>query len=237
MTDPKLPIETTHDAPDQELVDEATAAAHEPPQGLPRWKTCLALTGALLCLGLMAVGSYFMWKNNSFLNIPPEDPGQELSFVIEPGSAFLAVARNLETAGLVTDADMFLGMAEAQELTGKVRAGEFLLSTGWLPDRILTEITTKPGVMRKFTVREGLTWWQVGALVEEAGLGSAEEFAAAVQDPELLAKYSIPAKTAEGYLFPETYLLTKASQPDAATMAELMISEFFRQARGVFGDE
>ncbi len=220
---------TSQDSPDSKLL-----AAAAPPKS---WRSYVALAAVFMSIGLMAVGSYFMWKNFSFLHIAPEDPGQEIHFIIKPGSAFITIARNLENAGLVTDADMFVGLAEFQELTGKVRAGEFALNTGWLPDQILTEITTKPGVMQKFTVREGLSWWQVAALVEQAEMGTSEEFAAAISDPALLAKYNIPAETAEGYLFPETYMLTKAMHPDAQTMAELMIKEFFRKAKGVFGDE
>lgn len=207
------------------------------PHAIPKWKLAVALVGVLMSVGVMALGSYFMWKNHDFLNIPPEDPGREISFVIKPGATFMAVARDLQAEHLIKDAEMFLGMAEVKKLTNKVRAGEFILNTGWLPDQILTEITSKPGVMRKFTVREGLTWWQIGALVEKAGLGTAEDFSAAIHDKGLLAKYGIPADNAEGYLFPETYMLTKAHGMDAAGMAELMIQEFFKQARGVFGPD
>lgn len=232
MTKPEAPIETSKDTPDAELAAEAALA----PTPLPKWKMTVAFTGALLCIGLMFVGSYFMWKNYSFLNLSPEDPGRVLSFVIEPGSAFITIARNLEAEGLITDADMFVGLAQVNDLTGKVRAGEFHLSTGWVPNQILTEITTTPGVMQKFTLREGLNWWQVAARVEKAGLGSAELFQQAVHDPELLKKYNIPAESAEGYLFPETYMFTKAHDMSETALAELMIKEFFRQAKGAFGD-
>ncbi|MGE4506425.1 MAG: endolytic transglycosylase MltG, partial [Desulfovibrionaceae bacterium] len=172
-----------------------------------------------------------------FETVPPESPGREASFVIPPGAHFLAVASDLAAQGFVTDVPRFLALARAKGLTAKVRAGEFLLSTNWLPDRILTEITSTPGVMQRFTVREGLTWWQVAGLVEKAGLGSAAQFAEAVHDPALLARWSIPASTAEGYLFPETYMFTKAHEMDEAGLAELMVSEFFSKARGVFGEE
>lgn len=188
----------------------------------------------MLAFGIMAVGTWFIIKTSMFLYVPPEDPGREVVFVVEPGQTFLQIARNLHAENLITDVKRFWGMAEEKGLTAKVKAGEFLLHTNWLPDKVLETITSSPGILHPFTVREGLTWWQVGALMEEAGLATAEEFAAAVRDPELLAKYAIPADTAEGYLFPETYMLTKAGDNSARTLTERMVKECFRVVDEVY---
>lgn len=190
----------------------------------------VAYAGIVLCLGMMTVGSWFLYRTWTFLNLPPEDPGQDIRFVIEPGETFLSIARALKNDNLISDVKQFIAFAEGKQLTAKVKAGEFLLNSGWLPDQVLTTITSTPGILYRFTVREGLTWWQVAALVEEAGLGSAEEFNTAVHDPELLAQFNIPADTAEGYLFPETYMLTRARENSARSVAEMMLREFFTNA-------
>lgn len=195
----------------------------------------VALAGVVLCLGMMAVGSWFLYRTWSFLNLPPEDPGSDVRFVIEPGQHFLTIARGLHERKLITDVKQFVAFAQDKGLTAKVKAGEFLLNTGWLPDRVLTTITSTPGILHRFTVREGLTWWQVARLVEEAGLGSYEDFDKAVHDPALLAEYHIPADSAEGYLFPETYMLTRARDNSARSVAEMMIREFFKKAPEALG--
>ena len=200
-------------------------------------RSAIALLLALFCLGVMSMGSYFMWKNYDFLYAPPETPGKDINFLIPHGSLFSETAQQLQARGLVKDAQMFLGLAEAKGLTSKIQAGEFLLNTGWLPQRILKEISSGPGLMHRFTVREGLTWWQIADLVQEAGLGNAHEFSQAVHDKHLLAQYSIPAETAEGYLFPETYMFTKARELNTRQIVEMMMREFFQQAKNVFGSE
>ena len=197
----------------------------------------LALAGVVLCLGMMATGSWFLYRTYTFLYVPPEEPGREAVFVIEPGQSFLAIARGLKSENIVSNVKQFVALAEERQLSSKVKAGEFLLNTGWLPEKVLETITTTPGILHRFQVREGLTWWQVGALVEEAGFGNATEFDAAVHDPELLAQFNIPADSAEGYLFPETYMFTRARENSARGVAEMMLKEFFKNARQVLGDE
>ncbi|WP_022660710.1 endolytic transglycosylase MltG [Paucidesulfovibrio longus] len=197
----------------------------------------VAYAGIVLCLGMMAVGSWFLYRTWTFLNIPPEDPGRDVRFVIEPGQHFLTIARGLKEERLISDVKQFLAYAQDKQLTEKVKAGEFLLNTGWLPDRVLTTITSTPGILHRFTVREGLTWWQVADLVQEAGLGTYEEFDAAVHDPKLLAQFNIPADSAEGYLFPETYMLTRARENSAHSVAEMMVREFFKNAEAALGEK
>ncbi len=176
--------------------------------------------------GAGAVG----WKIWDFAKVPPETPGVEQLFVIEQGESFESIAKRLHAAGLIRDTLLFRGMARYAKLGSKVRAGEFELSTGWTPMRLLKELTTSSGVQHKLSVPEGLTVRQVAKIVQDSGFGSAESFMKAAADPALLAKYDIPSKSAEGFLFPETYLFTRRKGDDAAYVVEAMLKEFRRQA-------
>ncbi|MBN2140133.1 MAG: endolytic transglycosylase MltG [Desulfovibrionaceae bacterium] len=191
---------------------------------------CLALASA----ALMLAGSWFVWRAWDFLYLPPEDPGQEKIFVIEPGQTFLSIARGLERERLVKDADKFLALAEEKNLTSRARAGEFELSTGWLPERTLEVITRTPGVMARVVVREGLTWWQTAEAIAQAGLVPAQDFGRAAHNAGLLSEYDIPADSAEGYLFPETYLLTRPRNDPGPAMVRTMLDEFAKNARKVW---
>jgi UPF0755 protein len=91
-----------------------------------------------------------------------------------------------------------------------------------------------PGIQRKLAVPEGLTMRQTARIVEEAGFGTAESFLRAANDKALLEKYAVPADTAEGFLFPETYLFSRKPGNDAAYVVEAMLREFFRQIRIVW---
>ncbi|HKI81149.1 MAG TPA: endolytic transglycosylase MltG [Pseudodesulfovibrio sp.] len=197
------------------------------------------LIGSVLLAVLAGLGAggykwYKAWQEEQFLKTAPETPGREVLFRVEPGQIFTIIAANLKNEGLITDTRRFYRLAVRSGKGSSVRAGVFRLSTGWLPERVLTELTSSSGVMRRVSVREGLTWWQTARIIEQTGLGDADGFAEAVADPKLLTELGIGAKTAEGYLFPETYLLTPPKNNPARHMAEVMIREFFKNAHKVW---
>ncbi len=196
----------------------------------------ISLLGLVLLAGI-GVGGYYgyqSWQDRRFLVVPAETPGRDLVFRVEPGQIFRTIARNLKNVGLISDTRRFLALAQLSGKTSSIRAGQFVLNTGWLPEKILHELTSSAGIMKKVAVREGLTWWQTAKKIEDAGLGARETFAAAVADPALLEQYGIQSQNAEGYLFPETYMLTPPRGDQSEYMAKTMIEEFFRNADKVW---
>jgi len=204
---------------------------------MARKRTIIISLAVLVLLTGLGVGGYFgykAWQEQQFLTVPPETPGRDLVFRVEPGQPFTTISSNLKKTGLITDTRRFLKLARQSGKTASIRAGQFKLSTGWTPAQMLHELTTSAGIMKKASIREGLTWWQTADKIQAVGLGTHESFAKAVADPALLAKYGVQAKDAEGYLFPETYLLTPPTGDQSAYMAETMIKEFFRNAAKVW---
>lgn len=176
------------------------------------------------------------WLEEQFLTVPPESPGRDIMFRVEPGEIFTTISTNLKKSGLITDTRRFLKLAQQTGKTSSLRAGQFKLSTGWTPAQILHELSTSAGIMKKASIREGLTWWQTATKIQAARLGTFKNFAEAVVDPELLKQFGIEANNAEGYLFPETYLLTPPKGDQSRYMVEIMLKEFFRNAAKVWPD-
>jgi len=169
-----------------------------------------------------------------FLTVPPERPGHDKAVFIDPGQSFESVAAMLVTEGVLRDAQGFRFLAKVTEKGGRIKAGEFVVSTGWTPLRLLDYLTTAKGVQHKLVAPEGLTMRQVARLAEEAGLCSAQAFLKAASDPELLKKYAIPAETAEGFLFPDTYLFTRKRADDGTYVVETMLREFWKRVEAVW---
>lgn len=165
---------------------------------------------------------------------PAEVPGREAVVLIRPGMSLPAIASELERQGLIRSAHAFLFLARLHSRMGAARAGEFLLNSGWPPQEILRVLTTTSGLQHRVQVREGLSWWTAARLFEAEGLASREGFAQAMRNATLLEKYSIPAASAEGaegFLFPQTYLLPRSFGDNGAAAVEAMLKEFERQAR------
>jgi UPF0755 protein len=162
---------------------------------------------------------------------PAEVPGREVVVLIRPGMTLPAIAGELERQGLVKSSHAFLFLAKLHSRMASARAGEFLLNSGWTPQEILRVLTTTSGLQHRIQVREGLPWWTVARLFEAEGLASRDGFAQAMKNATLLEKYGIPAASAEGYLFPQTYQLPRSFDDGSVAAVEAMLKEFSRQAR------
>jgi len=187
----------------------------------------------VLLVGLLVAG-LVGYRAYEFLVVPPQTPGVTKTVFIEPGQSFDAVAAMLVAEGVLRDAAGFRLLAKFTEKGSRIKAGEFEVSTGWTPLRLLNYLTTAKGVQHKLAAPEGLTMRQIARLAEEAGLCTAEAFLKAARDPELLEKYHVPADTAEGFLFPNTYLFTRKRGDDGAYVVEAMLKEFWKQADAVW---
>lgn len=202
-------------------------------------KRTLVIILLFLSLSAIIVGSryaYKAWQDHHFLTVPPETPGTSLEFRVKKGQLLSTIARNLQTQHIITDSRRFQRLAVRKGKGSAVRAGRFLLNTGWTPEKVLDVLTTTPGILKRVSIREGLPWWQVARKISHADMGSVEDFEKVAHDTALLRKYGIKADSAEGYLFPETYLLSPPNTGRAQYMVETMLRQFFINAAKAWPD-
>lgn len=191
---------------------------------------------ALIVVTIMVAGcaAIAAWYFHRFLTTPPETPGREITVRIDQGMSFDAIAGLLHKEGAVTDPTAFKLLARYSRQDVRLKAGEYLLSTGYTPQRVLDLLVSGQAILYKVSVPEGLTMRQIARLVEQAGLGSQESFERAARDKELLAKFGVPSDNAEGFLFPETYLFTRKPGNDARQVVEAMLAQFAKRAAKVW---
>ena len=164
-----------------------------------------------LLLGLLFCGGYVAFEAYNFLQVPPETNGRDLYFDVLPRQGFKDVARSLEEAHLISNAQYFRLLARYMQVDQKLKAGRFALNTGWLPLKILDTLVYGRPVLYRVTVPEGLSMWQTAHLLSTKGFVDENVFLQVVQDPSFLRHHGIPFANAEGFLMPDTYLL---KQPD-----------------------
>ena len=179
------------------------------------------------------------YEAHTFLNTAPETPGREVFYDVPAGARLAQVSAGLVKLGVVTDARKLDLLARYKKWENRLQAGRFALNTGWLPEKVLDELVNGHPVLYRVTVPEGLSWWQTGKVLEEAGLVVFEDFRKVVTDPDFLRHYGIPFATAEGFLMPDTYLLKKNEVIDLAqakAVAGRMVDNFWRKTANVWPD-
>ncbi len=145
---------------------------------------------------------------------------------VPTGSSFKSVAAMLEERGFIRSKDGFYLIAWLRNELDSIKAGEYYLSPAMTPEEILDVIVSGRPIEYQITIPEGYNIFQIASMLKHSKLiKKKDEFIQAVRNPELLKTYHIPADSAEGYLFPDSYLIPKGYTPHE--MAKLMINRFY----------
>lgn len=145
---------------------------------------------------------------------------------IPSGSSFKSVAAMLQKRGFIRSEHAFYLLAWYRNMLGALKAGEYYLSPSMKPGKILDIISTGRSIEYQITIPEGYNIFQIAAILKHAKLIKKKgEFIDTVRDAAFLKKVSIPAESAEGYLFPDSYLVPSGYTPQA--IASLMINRFY----------
>jgi UPF0755 protein len=86
-------------------------------------------------------------------------------------------------------------------------------------------LTSGSQELHRVTIPEGWTAGRIAGHLEAEGITSAGAFEEAVRNPELLGDFGIPAESAQGYLYPDTYMFEQ--DYPAEKVARHMIVTFF----------
>lgn len=205
-------------------------------RAFPRRHPALCVLAALL-LCLLGSGGWIWHEADVFLHTPPSAPGKNLIIDIKPGATLTQAAELLEKEGVITNALCFRILSRWKKKENHIQAGRFLVSTGWLPEKVLDMLVSGTGMLQKVTIREGLPWWAVAEALEKQGLCRAADFTSVIHDPEFLRHWGIPFPSAEGFLFPDTYLMPSPEEQNrssARTAANRMVENFWKQAATVW---
>jgi UPF0755 protein len=115
-----------------------------------------------------------------------------------------------------------------------IKAGDYEIHTGEKMQAIFKKLQKGHETLFRATIPEGLTIKKTALILEELGICSADDFAAASEDTALLGKHGIKAKSAEGFLFPDTYYFPKNYSGEKAV--DKMISTFFEKLSEIYDE-
>lgn len=166
------------------------------------------LLGVFLLLVVVAGAIGFLGM--SFVNKAPSTDATTVIYELKPGQGFNTVANELESEGVIKNAFAFSMYARFTNQRPKIKRGEYALARNMKPSEVLAVITSGKSISKPFTVAEGLNIYEIADLYEKQGFGKKDEFLRIVRDPAFVKRLiGEDASSLEGYLFPETYMITK----------------------------
>ncbi len=156
----------------------------------------------------------FMYLRSAFLS--PVDSNDRSTVLVEvaPTKTSRDISNMLKEKGLVKSVWPMVLLARLNGYDTKFRAGEFEISKSMNVIEILQKLISNQVFKRKVLIREGMSVWQVGEIVELAGLLPRLDFESALTNKDLLRKAGITGDSFEGYLFPETYNFSRPITPE-----------------------
>jgi UPF0755 protein len=145
-----------------------------------------------------------------FLSAGPGQSTEQIVFEIPNGSSFKKIAEELEAKGVVASSLKLRILAKLGALGGRVKRGEYALNKGMTPQEILGVLISGKSIQYPVTFPEGANVYEMAAAVEAKGIFKAADFLAATRDKKIIQELlGVEVSSLEGYLFPETYNVTK----------------------------
>ena len=150
--------------------------------------------------------------------------GDAREFEIPAGAGTKAIGQRLVDAGIVRDTVTYRVALWLSGDARRLKAGEYLFDHPMTAREVLGKIARGEVDLVNITFREGLAIAEMAAIFEAQGLGSALSFRDAAGTRSLVADIDPVARDLEGYLFPETYAVSRHAA--ASTLVRAMVDRF-----------
>ncbi|HEY2469338.1 MAG TPA: endolytic transglycosylase MltG [Terracidiphilus sp.] len=192
-----------------------------------RKKRGLGAAGFLLGLFLIAILAVGAAGWTIFT---PFGPSAETFVDIAPGSSTIQIAQQLQSAGVVRSQFAFDLWRWVRK--GKLKAGEYRFDRPVPLTAVYDRIARGDVYTVAVTVPEGASIFDVAMRLEQAGIGTRNDFLdQQAHLTDLIADLDPRAKSLEGYLFPDTYRFPRKTSP--AQVAAAMVRQFRVEAAGI----
>lgn len=157
----------------------------------------------LLLLVLALAGAAWWWLHAP---LPMGDAAIELA--IEPGTSPRGVARDVQAAGVQTDARLLYWWFRLSGQSRLIKAGNYEIAPGSTPLGLLDKLVRGDETLRALTLVEGWNFRQVRAALAQAEL---KPDSAALGEAALMERLGRTGVAAEGRFFPDTYTFAKGA--------------------------
>jgi UPF0755 protein len=159
------------------------------------------------CTAAFIIGFSALLLN--YTNSPIDNKNATVLVNIHTGTSLSEVVKILNQADLIKHPVLFYGLITINGATRSIRAGEYEFSTSLTPSELIDKLSL--GDMRYYyvTIGEGLSVKEIATHLSAFNLINKEEFLELAKDKYFLESMNIKAESIEGYLFPDTYKVSR----------------------------
>jgi len=179
----------------------------------------------LFLLLLVLLGGAAGWVLYQRFNQPYQGYESAEQFVeLNPGDGTQVIGRKLVEAGVVRDQTSFRLAIWLTGTARRLKAGEYRFDRPMTATDVVGRIARGEAYLRSITFPEGLNIREMAAIYQSQGFGPSHHFVDASRSVSLVADLDPSARTLEGYLFPETYRLSRRA--GAPELVRMMVDRF-----------
>jgi UPF0755 protein len=173
----------------------------------------------------LAVVFFLLSLVTIYYAINPVDNQNRVAMVTIPkGTSFLQSVDILEESGLIKYKCLFYPLVISRNAQRHIKAGEYELATSMSPMEIIDKLVKGDVISYPVTIPEDFTVREIAARLASFTLADEETFMSLSTDSKFLASLGIEGTSAEGYLYPDTYLFDKSMT--AKDIMKIMVNQF-----------
>jgi peptidoglycan lytic transglycosylase G len=177
-----------------------------------------------LFVGVLALAGWFLQFTG---NVAEGDKTQSVAVIIAKGSTIQEINSLLAEKNLVEKDIRFLLLARYLGIATRLQAGEFALHRGQTPEELLLELSNAKPIQHPVTIPEGLVINDIAAIFAAGGWCDQDTYIRLAHDADFLNRLGLGEHdNLEGYLYPDTYYLTRQGH-DAADLIRMQVRRYF----------
>lgn len=199
-------------------------------------KIILSIVLSLFLIGCIAAGIVFAKVYKEFTPVAKAENELVVKFKIPYGTSAYEVTQQLKSENLIRNSRIFYTLLcrphYLKKLYSKIdfpekiefKSGIYHISNTLNYGQIIELLSSGKQELIKLSIPEGLTITKIAKLLEENDVCSKDDFIEICHDSKTLNSLGIECKSAEGYLFPDTYYFDYGMKVD--TILKLFIDNF-----------
>ena len=169
---------------------------------------------------------WLLWIGVYTMSPGPQSPDSEIEVIIPSRSSISAIERILVDNKVIRDDRRFSMLAILTGAAKKLQAGEYRFQTGKKPLAIIDLLKTGEVLYRSVTIPEGTDMSKVADILAVEKWVDRSQFLNLAYDSGFLKEMGVEAKSIEGYLFPDTYYLSRGQQNEEGIIGMMVARHF-----------